>query len=137
MTNDELVKKIESSAVLRRASENLFSEVSFRAGKSSRFAIITILTAISIVVQIIALCQKRNSKEAIVSWIKNARTLPRLRTLRLRRRLDALWQEHCGDDPEECDKNVLFEAMLDTAENSTDEELTEIMQLADEVRAAK
>jgi hypothetical protein len=137
MTDAELLQKIESSAVLRRASENLFSEVSFRAGKSARFAIITILTAISIVVQIIALCQKRNSKEAIVSWLKNARTLPRIRTIRLRRRLDALWQEHCGDDPEECGKNVLFAALLDTAENATDDEINEIMQLAAEVRAAK
>ena len=137
MTNDELVKKIESSTVLRRASENLFSEVSFRAGKSSQLAIIVILTAISIVVQIIALCQKRNSNDSIVSWIKNARTLPRLRTIRLRRRLDALWQEHCGGDTEECDKNVLLEALLDTAENSTDEEINELIQLADEVRAAK
>jgi len=137
MTDAELIDKIESSAVLRRASENLFSEVSFRAGKSARFAIITILTAISIVIQVIALCQKRNSRESLVNWLKNARTLPRFRTIRIRRRLDTLWQEHCGDDPEECDKNVLFEAMLDTAENATDEEINEIMQLAAEVRAAK
>jgi hypothetical protein len=137
MSDDALIAKIESSPVLRQASEKLFSEVSFRAGKSARFAIITILTAISIVVQIIALCQKRHSKDTIVDWLKNARTLPRFRTVRLRRRLDALWQEHCGDDPEECESNALFAAIMDVGENATDEEINELLRLADETQADK
>lgn len=136
MADADLIAKIESSPVLRQVSENLFSEVSFRAGKSARFAIITILTVISIVVQVIALCQKRNSRDAIVDWIKNARTLPRLRTIRLRRKLDALWQEHCGGDDEECKNNAFFAAVMDMSENATDEEINEILRLADETRAA-
>ncbi len=137
MSDTELIAKIESSSVLRQASENLFSEVSFRAGKSARFAIITILTAISIVVQIIALCQKRHERDKIVGWLKNARTLPRFRTARLRRRLDALWQEHCGDDPEECERNALFAAIMDVGENASDAEINELLRLADETQADK
>jgi hypothetical protein len=93
-----------------------------------------ILMAISIIVQVIIACRNRNSDAKIVNWLRNARTLPRLRTIRLRRKLDALWQETCGKP--DCGKNVLFDALLDASENASDEELSEILQLAAQEGAA-
>jgi len=133
-TNDPLIARIESSQVLRRARESLLSELSFRADGLARFDPMLILMAISIIVQVIIACRNRNSDAKIVNWLRNARTLPRLRTIRLRRKLDALWQETCGKP--DCGKNVLFDALLDASENASDEELSEILQLAAQEGAA-
>jgi hypothetical protein len=134
MYDQELISKIAANQVLRRVSDNLFAEVSFHAGNSAKFALITILTAISIIVQIIVLCQQQHSQDKLTDWIKTARTLPRFRTARLKRRLDALWQDHCGDDSAECGKNALFAALLDVGENATDEEIAELFRLAGETK---
>jgi hypothetical protein len=94
-----------------------------------------ILMAISIIVQMIAICKERNTEERIVNWIKNARTLPRFRTKLLRRRLDTLWEDYCCDSPEGCQDNPLFDAVLDLGETATDAEIKEIMTMASEVAA--
>lgn len=135
MNTEQLIARIESSVALRRARETLLNEVSFRADQSARFSPMLILMAISIIIQMIAICKERNTEERIVSWIKNARTLPRFRTRRLRRSLDELWEQHCGDNPEGCENNALFDAVLDLGETSTDTEIKEIMTMASEVAA--
>lgn len=127
-TDKELITAVESNATLRRVREELLNEISFRAPGSTQFDPMLILMAISIIVQVIIACRKRNSDEKIIGWLQNARTLPRLRTIRLRRKLDALWQDHC--EGENCDKNVLFDALLDTSENASDAEIAEILQMA-------
>jgi hypothetical protein len=135
MSDNDLKLRVESSEVLRRARENLLSEVSFRADKSARFDPFTIIMLISIIVQIIAVCQKRRNPDGIIADIRNARTLPQFRTRRLRRKLDALWEECCGHNTEECASNALFDAVIEQSENATDEEINEIMRLAAEVDA--
>ena len=130
MSTDPLIARIESSAALRRARETLLDEVAFRADPSARFSPMLILMAISIIVQMIAICKERNTEERIVNWIKNARTLPRFRTKLLRRRLDALWETQCGDSPEGHENNALFDAVLDLGETATDAEIKEIMTMA-------
>jgi hypothetical protein len=135
MYTNNLTQRIESSVVLRRARENLLSEVSFRAGGSARFDPFTIIAIISIIVQIIAVCQERRNPDDIVADIRNAKTLPRFKTRRLRRKLDALWEECCGDNTDECADNALYSAVIEHSENSTDEEINEILRLAAEVDA--
>jgi hypothetical protein len=134
MTDNELIEKIKTNPILSRTSENLFSEVTFRAGTSAQFAIITILTAISIVVQIISLCQQQHDDETLADWCRNARIMPRFRTARLRRRLNELWREQCGNDSEERGRNALFDAILDLGENVSDDELKEVFRLASEIK---
>jgi hypothetical protein len=124
----ELIAGVEGSATLRRVREELLNEISFRAPGSTQFDPMLILMAISIIVQVIIACRKRNSDEKIIDWLQNARTLPRLRTIRLRRKLDALWQDYCEE--QNCDKNVLFDALLDVSENASDAEIAEILQMA-------
>jgi hypothetical protein len=135
MADNDLIQRIESSEALRRARENLLSEVSFRADKSARFDPFTILMIISIIVQVIAICQKRRHPDGIISDIRNAKTLNKLKTRRLRRKLDTLWEECCGHSSEECESNALFDAVIEQSENATDEEINEIMRLAAEVDA--
>lgn len=135
MSDNDLIQRIESSEALRRARENLLSEISFRADKSARFDPFTILMIISIIVQVIAICQKRRHPDGIIADIRNAKTLNKLKTRRLRRKLDTLWEECCGNSAEECESNALFDAVIEQSENATDEEINEIMRLAAEVDA--
>ena len=127
-TDKELIAAVESSDPLRRVREELLSEISFRAPGSAQFDPMLILMALSIIIQVIIACRKRNSDERITDWLRNARTLSRLRTIRLRRKLDALWQDYC--EGQNCDKNVLFDALLDVSENASDAEIAEIIQMA-------
>lgn len=131
MTEQELHTRIESSQALRRARETLLSEVSFRAGPSARFDPITIIMLISVIVQVLNYCRDRRTPEEIIADIRNARALPRLRTRRLRQRLNRLWDEHCAN-PEECRDNAFLAAVLDMAETASDAELQELMTLAAE-----
>lgn len=129
-TDAELIKEIEESEQLKKLREEISDEISFRAPGLPKFAPMLILMAISIIVQVIIACRKKTSDEKIVGWLRTARTVPRWRVLTLRRRLDNLWQDYC--DEQNCDKNVLFDALLDKSENASDAEIAEIMRLATE-----
>jgi uncharacterized membrane protein len=130
MTDKELQNRIESSEALRRARETLLSEVSFRAGASARFDPFTILMIISIIVQVISACQKRRNPDKIINDIRNARALSPMRTRRLRKKLDAMWETQCQGNSEECAENILYAALVDVAERADDAEIQEIMDLA-------
>lgn len=132
MTNEELYKRIESSPALRRVREELLSEASFRAGASARFDPFTIIMLISVIVQILNYCRKRRHPDELVADIRNMRTLPRLRMRRLRQRLDALWADHCDGGYDDCRDNPLLAATLEVAENTTDEEIKELLTIAEE-----
>lgn len=132
MTNDELYKRVESSPALRRARETLLSEVSFRAGASARLDPFTIIMLISVIIQVLKYCRERRKPEELIKDIQNARLLSRLRTRRLRQKLDALWEEHCAGSYEDCCDNPLLAATLDVAETATEEEIATLLELAAE-----
>jgi hypothetical protein len=87
---------------------------------------------LSFAIQVISFCRSLHADKKIISWIKSARTLPRWRTIRLRRKVDLLWGDFCGDDPESYKRNAFFDALLDLGENASDAEVEEIMRLAAE-----
>jgi hypothetical protein len=129
MTADDLKNRIESSTDLRRVRDALTDEVAFRAADSTRLDPITILTIISIVIQIVVHCREKNPDEEIVDLIRNSRTIPRRKTILLRRKL----REYARDN-NISDDNVqnIYDAIMDMGENATDSEITEIMQISRE-----
>lgn len=129
MTDEELKGRIESSEGLRRVKDTLLDEVSFRADGSARLDPLTILTIISIVVQVITFCLKQNDPAVIADAVRNARTLPRRKTIRLRRWLKNLSQDY-GIESETT--QPVYESVVDIAENMSDDEIAEIIQLAQE-----
>ena len=130
MTDKELQNRIESSVALRRARETLLSEVSFRAGASARFDPFTIIMIISIIVQLIAICQKRRNPDKIINDIRNARALPKFRARQLQRKLNQLWEQQCDGGLEDCSDNPILAATVDMAEGLSDDEINELMTLA-------
>lgn len=132
MSNEELHKRVESSAALQRVREALLSEASFRVGASARFDPFTIIMIISVVVQVLAYCRDRRKPEELLADMRNAQALSRFRTRRLRKRLDAIWEECCDGTYEDCRHNPLLPIVLDAAENASDAELQELITIAAE-----
>lgn len=124
----ELIGQIERSDKLAGLRARLARELDFRCGSLVQFDPMLILMAISIVVQVILACRHKNSDEQLVDDLRNARTLPRWRMLTMRRRLNALWSDYCSG--EDCDKHILYDSLLDVAENASDDEIGEILKLA-------
>jgi hypothetical protein len=127
---EALVNQIAQNDKLASLRTKLDNELVFRsgAGGGAQFSPMLILMAISIVVQVILACRNKNSEAQLIDDLRNARTLPRWRVLQMRRKINALWSDYCeGDD---CDKNILYDALLDIAENAADEEIEEILKLA-------
>lgn len=131
MNAEELQNRIESSPGLRRVKTDLVDEIAFRADDSTRFDPMTILMIISIIIQVISYCRKRNTDEAIIDAIRNAKTLPRRKTILLRRRLGEL---DCFAAGGPVASQPAYAALMDMSENMTDEEIQEMLQLAREYK---
>lgn len=127
MTEEELKSRIESSPDLRRVRAALIDEVAFRADGLSRLDPLTILTIISVIIQVVAYCRERNSEETVIKYIQNARTLPRRKTILLRRRLSNLLQDY---DLQLDSPQPIYDAIMDMAESASNNEIDKIMQLS-------
>lgn len=129
MCDDKIKERIESSAGLRRVRATLIDEVSFRADDSIRLDPLTILTIISIIIQVISYCRENQTDENIINLIRSSRTIPRRKTIRLRRRLNNFAAANGISDD---NVQVIYNAIMDMGENATDEEINEIVQIARE-----
>lgn len=129
MNDTELQKRIETSAALRAARESLANELSFRADRSISFDPFLIITIISIVVQIILHCLDNNAEDDVRQLMRDAKTLPPRKLMRLKRRLNTLWREECGGDTK---LNPIFDSILELGENADDDAINEILKIAKE-----
>lgn len=129
MDNTEIQKRIETSSILRAAQESLASELSFRADKSISFDPFLIITIVSIIVQIIIHCRENNSEEDVRQAIRDAKTLPPRKLMRLKRRLNTLWRDKCGGDPK---RNAIFDSVLELGESAEDAAIDELLKIANE-----
>jgi hypothetical protein len=132
MTEEELKSRIESSSDLRRVRAALIDEVAFRADGLARLDPLTILTIISVIIQVVAYCRERNSEEIVINYIQNARTLPRRKTILLRRKLNNLLQDYNLqlESPQ-----PIYDAIMDMAESASTTEIAAVMRLAQDYSA--
>jgi hypothetical protein len=96
MTTEELQQRIDASPALSALKRKLTDELVLQADNSFQFDPITIIMIISILVQVIIHCREQNSEEAIKQSMRELRTLPPRKLMRLRRRLNNLWRDHCA-----------------------------------------
>lgn len=133
MTNDELAKRIESSPRLKKLQTRLLEEVSFRCDNSVQLDPVTIVMIISIIVQVIIHCRQSRQPEELVQDIRDVRNLSPRRLMRLRRRLNAAWHNCCADyQTSTGDVNPFLTAVYEIGENSDDETIMELIELAQE-----
>lgn len=103
MTNNKLEllqQRVDSSPRLKRIEERLQQELLSRmggAGNNIGIDPITILMIISVIIQVVQFCRNRNHRRAdeITADLCTAANLPPRRTIRLRRKMNALWLDYC------------------------------------------
>lgn len=100
MTTETLQQRISASPALADLQHKLTDELVLQAdNENCQFDPTLIVTIISVLVQIIIHCREQKDAPAdavIVQRMRELRTLPPRKLMRLRRRLNNLWREHCA-----------------------------------------
>lgn len=131
MSDHDLQERIEASPALNAAAGQLRDEIGFRADKSVQFDPFLVVMIISIIVQVVIHCRENRTDDELRNDIRDIRTLPHRRMLRLKRRLNFLWRKHAADRSG-TPGNPLLDAVYDLAEKADDAALDEIFRLARE-----
>ena len=133
MNPHELADRIEQSPNLRKLRAKLIDELQFRMDASAQFDPMLVIMLISLVVQVIIHCREQRADCELVQDIRDIRTLPPRRLMRLRRRANALWRAHSNaPKTTAADGNPLLTALYELGENADEETIREIIQLAQE-----
>jgi hypothetical protein len=130
MQLEELEAKVNASPALRELRDKCMTEMSFRVDNSAQFGIILILSMISLAIQIATYCKNKNKAE-LLQDMRNIRTLPPRKLMRLRRRVNKLWREEFPDYPvNPRDPNPMLTVMYELGETAEDAALNELLALA-------
>ena len=130
MTESDLQERIENSPALRKLRDQLQAEIGFRADRGAEFSPLLVVSIISIIVQIVIYCRKDKSAADIRDDMRQLRSLPPLRSWRLKRRLNRLWRDSCGGKNVQSE-NPLLDAVYELSDSADDEALDELLWLAD------
>lgn len=135
MYETELADRIQASPELTALCDDIAKELAFHSAVHVQFDPITIITIISIIVQVIIYCRDRRSDEQIAQDIRDLRTIPPRKLMRLRRRLNILWREKCGGEQfGSTVTNPLLIALYEISDNADDNTVLELIQLAKEYK---
>lgn len=132
MDVQDIQKRIEASPALRSLRDKLSEELSFRSDASVQFDPFLIITIISICVQLFIYCKQRKPED-IKQDVRDIRSLPARRLIRLRRRANALWRDCCAE--QQYDKNQpnpILAALYEVSETADDAALDELIAMARE-----
>lgn len=135
MTHEELTAlrdKIDQSPGLKNFEKKLSDELFLRAEQGS-YGIdpLTILFIISIILQVISICRRERTDADIELDMVNANMLPPRKLMRLKRRLNVVWKEHCeknATDPGT--KNPFFDAAITAVRGVSRSDVTELVSAA-------
>jgi hypothetical protein len=126
---EELQERIDNSPALTALRNQLQKEIGFRAEPSVEFSPLLIISLISLTIQIIKYCQERNNPEELRANMRDLRSLPPRQLLRLRRRVNALWQSQPGVTDKT--PNPLMDALFELSDSADDSALDELLWLAE------
>lgn len=130
MKLEELEAQVNASPALRHLRDRCMSEMSHRVDNSTQFGIILILSMISVAIQIATYCKNKNKAE-LLQDMRDIRTLPPRKLLRLKRQVNKLWREEYPDKPITArNPNPMLEVMYELGEHAEAEALNELLTLA-------
>jgi hypothetical protein len=128
---DELAQRIQASPALRKLCDDLTVETQFHAEPSVQFDPLTVIAVISVIVQVLIYCREKRSDSEIIHDIKNIRTVPPRKLMRLRRRLNSLWRDCCAEQQYNArGANPVMAAVFELGEKADGEALRELLALA-------
>jgi hypothetical protein len=96
MTTEELQRRVNESPALAALRDRLTDELVAQGDNSYQFDPLTIIMIISIIVQVIIHCRENSADDNVQQNMRELRTLPPRKLMRLRRRLNNVWREHCA-----------------------------------------
>lgn len=132
MTNEDLQRRIDASPALQDLRDKLSAELVFRSDPSVEFAPLLVISIISICVQLFIYCNPKKPEELKQS-IRDIRSLPPRKLIRLRRRANALWRESCGNAHRNSkDPNPILTVLYEMGETADDATLDELIKIAQE-----
>lgn len=131
MTNEELQRRVNESPALSALRDRLTDELVAQGDNSFQFDPLLIIMIISIIVQVIIHCRKSSDDELIQQNMRELRTLPPRKLMRLRRRLNNVWREHCAKTGAEYTRdNPIVGAVYALSDTIDDAAATGLMELA-------
>jgi len=131
MTTEELQRRVNESPALSALRDKLTDELVAQGDNSCQFDPITVIMIISNIVQVIIYCREKNSDESIQQSMRELRTLPPRKLMRLRRRLNNVWREHCAKTGAEYTRdNPVVGAVYALSDTIDDVAATGLMELA-------
>lgn len=132
MNDHDLQSRIESSPRLKAFGNQLLSSVTFHADAPAKFDPILVVMVISIIVQVVIHCREKRTPAELIQDIRDIRTMPPRRLMRLRRRMNALWRDMAQDTNWDSKQpNPILTALYDLSESTDDATLAELVALAE------
>lgn len=131
MNETDLQERVENSPVLSHLRNQLQSEIGFRMDKSIEFSPLLVISIISVCIQVIAYCREHRNADEVRKDLRELRSLPVRQTLRLRRKLNAMWRNTCSDNPLFSLNNPLLDAVYELSDSADDAAIDELLWLAE------
>ncbi len=133
MTNGDLQKRIEASPRLTVLRDKLAAELTFRADNTVTFDPLLVIAIISLTIQLVKYCREKRTPDEVKQDIKDIRSLPARKLIRLRRRANMLWRDCCEDRQVSTNEpNPILTALYELGESTDDATLDELIALANE-----
>lgn len=131
MNDEDLQERVANSPVLSHLQNQLQSEIGFRVDKSIEFSPLLVISIISVCVQVLSYCREHRKNDEVRKDIRELRSLPVRHTLRLRRKLNALWRNTCSDNTLFSLNNPLLDAVYELCDSADDAAIDELLWLAE------
>lgn len=131
MDTNHIQDRINAVPALRRLQAKLQDTLQFHADGGAQFDPILIMMIISTLVQIIIHCRKRRNDESIAATIRELRTVPPRKLIRVRRQLKKTWDEYCAQqNVNSAQKNPILPAIYELSESLDGNDIREFLALA-------
>ena len=135
--NNDLAKVqecVDLSPILTKLKLKLQKELEFHSDGSCQIGVLIIIGIISLVIQIVVACRKEQATQAeLAGYLRDLRALPKRKTIRLRRKLLALWHENKSTitSIDSSGENPLLLALYKVSDELDNEDADEIIRVAD------
>lgn len=123
--------RINAVPALQRLQARLQDTLQFHADGPAQLDPILVMMIISTLVQLIIYCRKKQSDDDIIATVRDLRSVPPRKLIRVRRQLKKTWDEYCGQRPETAaQKNPILPAIYELSEELDDSDIREFLTLA-------
>ena len=122
--------RINAAPALRRLQAKLQNTLQFHADGPAQLDPILVMMIISTLVQIIIYCSKKQSDADIIATVRDLRTVPPRKLIRVRRQLKKTWGEYRAQRPQSAaQKNPILPAIYELSEELDDSDIREFLAL--------